>query len=393
MKDVYVFHYAANCLYLRGEKAIFLEDNIRVFDEISQRLFNDFYENFWLRRMNIQESLLITPSNQDVVSNQLKGESGNILKPFSLPSDYQAVAALLDTFNAKLYGSDEDPRKVFDIILSFKSKVKAYALCGQVDTQFLVDGQEIVSLSGLESAVERLLRNGSVVVKGEYGQMGMHSKIITNMEDIGKFLQRCKSSSFVASQEVKKQGLFAVEPFFEHTLAPSVCFYITDSEILIKYKHDRKVDGLEYVESTSPSESLNINRILGFSLKYARLLQGTGYRGHVDFEFMEDSSGMIKFCEINARYPISYYPSEFPIGGKPYRLKKFRLKRPELSFGLLNKVIGDYWYNPDKKRGIIPLNIPYFLEPQQRFALLFVGDNKTQIEEMHRAASMLELTI
>ena len=105
---------------------------------------------------------------------------------------------------------------------------------------------------------------------------------------------------------------------------------------------------------------------------------------------MEDSNGMIKFCEINARYPISYYPSEFPIGGKPYRLKKFRLKRPDLSFELLNKALGDYWYNPDTKRGIIPLNIPYFLEPQQRFALLFVGDDKNQIEVMHRAASVLE---
>ncbi len=389
MKDVYIFHYAVNCLYLEWEKAIFLEDSVRVFDETSRRLFNDFYVNFWLRRMNIQEPLLISTSNQNIVSNQLKGEGGNTLKPFSLPSDYQTIAMLLEMFNARLYGSDENPRKIFDTILSFKSKVKTYELCRQVNPQFLGDGLENVSASGLESAVRRLLRNGHVVVKGEYGQMGMHSKIITNKDDVEQFLERCKSSSFVASQEVKKPGLFIVEPFFEHSLAPSACFYITDDSILLKYRHDRKVDGLEYVESTSPSESPNIDRIIEFSLDYARILQGNGYRGPVDFEFMEDSNGILKFCEINARYPISYYPSEFPIGGKPYRLKKFRLKRPELSFELLNKVLGDYWYNPDTKRGIIPLNIPYFLEPQQRFALLFVGDDKTQIEEMHRAANVL----
>ena len=69
------------------------------------------------------------------------------------------------------------------------------------------------------------------------------------------------------------------------------------------------------------------------------------------------------------------------------------LEKPNLSFELLNKSIGNYWYDPNQKVGVIPLNIPYFQEPRQKFALLFVGNNKSQIEEMYNAASVLESTI
>ena len=390
MVDLYIFHYALNCLYLKGEKAIFLEDAVRTFDDTQRILFNDFFENFWRHKMRITSPSFITPANQDEMARQLRAKGDNILKPFSLPGNYESIESLLNMFSAKLYGSNDDSRQVFETIKSFKSKVKAYELWRDVNPAFLFEDTKVVELKGLETAIRKLLRNGRVVVKGEYGQMGMHSQIITNSRDVEGFLDRCSSKSFVATQEVNKQGLFIVEPFFDHTLAPSVCFYLTDDNIFLKYRHDRNVDNLEYVESSSPSESPNIEKISKFSFRYAKILQNMGYRGPVDFEFMENSEGQIKFCEINARYPISYYQSEFPIEGKPYRLKKFRLRKPNISFKLLDNLIGDYWFDPDKKIGVIPLNIPYFVEPQQRFALLFVGGNKTQIDEMYKAASVLK---
>ncbi len=390
MKDIYLFHYALNCLCLEGDKVIFAEDEHRIFDDVQRRLFNDFFRNFWQNIMGVQNPLLITPTNQGNVAEQLRKEGPNSLKPFSIYENYNSLEFLLNSLNARLYGSRLNPRDVFEAILGFKSKAKSYDLCSRVNPSFLPEDYDVVEISGIESAIRKLLRNGRVVVKGEYGQMGMNSKIITNSQDIREFLRKCYSESFISSQEVKRQGLFIVEPFFDHILAPSVCFYIDDENISLKYRHDRKVDNMEYVESYSPSESTSIQRILDFSIQFSRVLQNLGYRGPVDFEFMENAEGDIRFCEINARYPISYYPAEFPIDKKPYRFRKFRLKNPNLSFEFLNRTIGDYWYNTRQKIGIIPLNIPYFLEPQQRFALLFVGNNKAQIEEMYKTASVLQ---
>ncbi len=390
MKDIHVFHYALNCLYLKGDKVVLAEDEYRIFDDTQRALFNDFLSNFWQKIMGTPDSLLITPANQDRIAELIRREGVNNLNPFSVHDRFDPIEFLLNLFNARLYGSQEDPRDIFEAIVRFKSKVKSYELWRAIDPSFLSKDYEVVDLGGLEAVIKKLLKTGKVVVKGEYGQMGMNSQIIDDNPDIEGFIRKSSSQSFIATQEVRKPGLFIVEPFFEHKYTPALCYHITDTGVRFNYTYDRVTDNLECVGISTPSESPSIQRILEQSLKYCRLLQSIGYRGPVDFEFMESIEGDVRFCEVNARYPIEYYPFEFPLDGKPYRWSKFRLAEPNLSFELLNRNIGDYWFNPKNKIGVIPLNIPYFLEPQRRFALVFVGDSKPQIEEMYQAASVLQ---
>lgn len=367
-------HSALSCMYFdRGETYIFAEGGGIHLTPKQLKVFSEFRNKFWMDVMNI-DTPIIQDHNLNKIMRQLRGNV--TIEPFSLSWDLETLMSFVDGFKGKLFGSNEPITSIYNSVRALKRKTKSYQLCGSINEEMLLPDVTYCDIDSLENTVTALLpKYPKLVVKSDYGQGGKGSAIISSPTELIRFLAFTKTEQFRRKLEIKEVNGFVVEPFFEHTIAPSLGYYIHDDKIEFVYMHDRITDNMLYISCSTPSRSTHVAEIKDFCLTYTQLAHKSGYRGFINFEFMENEVGEVKFCEVNARYTGTFYPYFSHLNEKPFNLKWVHFDK-ELSYNVYQEIAGDFIFNPSSQTGVMPLNIPSFTDPLHQCALLIVGDTE-----------------
>lgn len=294
-------------------------------------------------------------------------------RTFSVPWNLEKFLQYKRVLNVSYFNSKENMAQIHKAVTSCMSKAFMNELLKKDLPEIMPETSLIIKKENLKKTILPFLKNPNktYVIKSEYSNGGYGSSILKNENDFLNYLANFSKSPFQSCENTDKVTEFIFEEYIFASSQPSIFMEITDENIKIISKiHERETKNLKYESSLSLSKTKHANSIIKYAKLISEKMHKIGYRGVCDIEFIE--SDKLYFCEVNARYPISYYPYNFDIDRTvPFKQKKFFSKR-KISYDFLKKELGDFFVDSQGK-GISLLGVPDFSNPLHNITILFSG--------------------
>ncbi len=333
---------------------------------------------FWRSRKDLN---LVNIGDKDELHklSELKSD----IRPYAVPWNYKRFEYLLDRLNGRYFGSELQPEVIHRAARDCASKAFMVELVRRIAPSLLNPELEVYSRDEVSARARKgLIEEGSKkVIKSEYSNGGFGSIIISSDDDLRDFLQRFDETPFQTCFDPRSVESFLLEDYIEPSNLPCIYYEITDKNISqVSQINEREVVGLSSKSLANTSPTRFRKEIMDSSKKLAEEIHSLGFRGVCDFEYIETEDD-IYFCELNARYPITYYPFLYGLeNGTLHKQSQFTLDQ-DLSLDLLEERLGGLLWDGISAEGVIPINIPHFADPYRTFTLLMFGyDDVSSLE-------------
>ncbi|MBT3836479.1 ATP-grasp domain-containing protein [Candidatus Woesearchaeota archaeon] len=305
----------------------------------------------------------INPSYSDLKEVFRNLEAQYSLIPYSIDRNPSSLDEMLKGTKGLIYGVTDEIEEVRKTLLSFKSKIKAAKAIRKILPDY---ANEFTSSSkeNLEKIALDFMRSNQceIIIKPEYGQGGFGSAIISSAKELNDFVKELAKGNYVPTLEVPIDNQFIIEKYLQRVNLPSSSSVVGSNILndiflpksLLKYDHKSK--NLHGVGFMSPMSSSFGNEINHAHSSVSEYLENNGYLGIFGLSSIQTTDS-IKFCELNCRFPDSFYLSSYVqrfFPNKSLHAGPIYIPIKSFSFEYLENICKGRLYNPQTEEGIIP---------------------------------------
>jgi Pre ATP-grasp domain len=328
----------------------------------------------------------------------LQGHKKLILNPFiASPKEFRLAAALETLIGSRVCLLGGNAEIVDYANRKHHIRRKAIELGVPVAEGEIVETQlrqigKTHELTALREVTDKFIqKNGTVIIKGTYGNSGSSIFIVRNtVESIhGVFCEIADRDS---------NHIYVVEEMLDLTVSPNIMIYIEPESgdiTCVSITDQIFGDGLKHEGNIYPSTAKTIEEMLVSARRMSVWLKDKGYTGFVGFDFGEylnSKTGRPEhfLCEINPRINGALYPKVLmerlnrkqATNGNPsieaFVAKIFETKTT--SFPELQKTCGRLFFRPETGKGIVPYVLGRLMEGKVLVAIF--GKTRNEVLEL-----------
>lgn len=294
---------------------------------------------------------------------KLGADGSFALIPYSIDRFENFLISVREKSRGRLYGMDKDIKRAAASVRERKSKIENALFIKEVCPEFAND-----FTFAEKGELKEKARNFMVgfqcgaAIKPEYGQAGTGSALIDSEEKLEEYIRYIEENDYVSRLEIPVDQRFIIERYLDvRDLPSSTSFvgaanlggFLSPDEVVF---HSHRCAGMSSCGFFYPMLSQETDFINRVHRLLVEKLEQTDFLGVLGLSSLETGAG-IKFCEINARFPDSFYLSNyirhyFP-GVNAYG-DGIEIPQKALSLELFESSAPDGLFSEKKMRGLLP---------------------------------------
>lgn len=310
---LYLFHDPIDSTLLTNKQSIIAFsqrfDNRRYKDEKYGRLIKDYFEKYKDRI----KGRVLTDKNFEAIIKVLKtsSQNDNWLMLYSATNlNFKALERTCNIFNAKLYGSSLNPQKIQEMTRYLSDKVNSLFFLRKISSKNMIPDTTVATTEDLEEIIQN--KDFPLVIKADHGEGGFGSSILRTPKEISSL------DWLIKNKEFNRNDRWIIEPYLDNWGYYCSFVFLGDDSIEFGAVTKGIVEGLSYRGNIFPVKTSQEDKIKEVTLRIAHIIWERGYRGFLNFDFLE-KDGSLVISEINYRMPYSIYPVKFVQNNYPSR--------------------------------------------------------------------------